>query len=344
MVCVLLDAFGRVFLDRYGDDHPLLRRLLADGRVVDLATQFPSTTTAHVTTMHTGRPVGEHGLYEWNVYEPSAGAVITPLRFTLAGGGPLEGLTPEALLPPPTFYERLDVPSFAFQPSAFSPSTFDGAALRGAEVRPFDDLAHAVRDAADAVATPAGGYAYVYYDRIDTIGHVYGPSSPEFDLAVRWALDGLAAGLQAATPGPRTRLLLTADHGQVDVDPEQILWLDELWPPLPELLELRPAGSARDVFLHVPDARVDEVVAGLTAVLGDRAEVLPVTELLAAGAFGEPGPRLLERLGTVCVLPRAPHTAWLRSAADVQEHFRGHHGGRTPAESSTYLASLCLTP
>ena len=58
---MLLDAFGRRFLERYAD-HPFLRRL----EITPIATQFPPTTTAHVTTMHTGRPVGEHGLYEWN--------------------------------------------------------------------------------------------------------------------------------------------------------------------------------------------------------------------------------------------------------------------------------------
>jgi predicted AlkP superfamily pyrophosphatase or phosphodiesterase len=56
---VLLDAFGRRFLERHAE-HPFLRRLV----VTELSTQFPSATTAHVTTMHTGRPVGEHGLYE----------------------------------------------------------------------------------------------------------------------------------------------------------------------------------------------------------------------------------------------------------------------------------------
>ena len=34
----------------------------------------PSTTTAHLTTLYTGLPVEQHGLYEWHVYEPSLDA------------------------------------------------------------------------------------------------------------------------------------------------------------------------------------------------------------------------------------------------------------------------------
>src|SRR4051794_21876742 len=67
VVLVLLDAFGWRFFARHAEDHPLLRRFLADGTVAKLTSQFPSTTTAHVTTLHTGRPVADHGLYEWNL-------------------------------------------------------------------------------------------------------------------------------------------------------------------------------------------------------------------------------------------------------------------------------------
>src|SRR3954451_21577077 len=73
---VLLDAFGWAFVQRHAD-HPLLRRL----RIEPWRSQFPSTTTAHLTTLYSGLPVEEHGLYEWRCYEPSVGDVIRPLRF-----------------------------------------------------------------------------------------------------------------------------------------------------------------------------------------------------------------------------------------------------------------------
>jgi len=53
VVLVLLDAFGWRFFERHADRHPLLRRMLAHGTVAKLTTQFPSTTAAHVTTLHT---------------------------------------------------------------------------------------------------------------------------------------------------------------------------------------------------------------------------------------------------------------------------------------------------
>ena len=82
VVLILLDAFGLEFLERHRD-HPFIQRL----DVTPLTSQFPSTTTAQMSSVHFGMPVQEHGLYEWNILEPALGEIICPLRFnpTFAG-------------------------------------------------------------------------------------------------------------------------------------------------------------------------------------------------------------------------------------------------------------------
>lgn len=325
---VLLDAFGRRFLERHAG-HPFLRRL----GVTELSAQFPSTTTAHVTTMHTGRPVGEHGLYEWNVYEPALDAIVTPLLFSFAGDAARDtlqetGLDPAALIAGDTLYQRLaaaGVPSTVLHPAAFSPSTYDRVATAGARLIPYGTLRDGVAAFFAALTEP--GYVYLYWDRIDATGHVHGPDSREFDRAALEALDVLERGLRAASGA---LLMVTADHGQVAVDPARVDWLDELWTALPDLLSHRPAGSARDVFLHTVPGAVEEVIAGLAACLGDRAHVRRAAELVA------PGPRLAD----VCVLPGPGRMAWLRSANDAATRFRGHHGGLHPDEVDTWVGTL----
>jgi hypothetical protein len=333
---VLLDGFGRRFLERHAD-HPFLRRL----EITALTTQFPSTTTAHVTTMHTGLPVGEHGLYEWNVYEPALDAVVIPLRFQRAGDDRPDtlaaaGLDPRVFIPRPTLYERLaaaGVPSVVMHPSSFSPSTFDRVSTVGARLAPFATLGQGVAAFTKALAEP--GYAYFYWDRIDAEGHHHGPGSREFDTAARHVLDLLERGLRMV---PGTLLLVTADHGQVAVDPARVDYLDDLWPPLRDGLRHRPAGSARDVFLHTSDTQ--EVVQELAARLDGRGEVHAVADLVAAGRFGAVGPRLRERLADVCVLPGPGRMAWLRSFAGPEPHFRGHHGGLHADEVDTWVGAL----
>ena len=334
---VLLDAFGMRFVERHAN-HPLLRGLA----IAPLASQFPSTTTAHVTTMHSGTPVGAHGLYEWNVYEPALDAVIIPILYARAGGAPdgLRGCGVEIgdIVPPGTLYQRLaeaGVRSAVLHPSAFSPSTYDSAAARGAELRPFATIADGAAGLAAALEAP--GYAYLYWHEIDAIGHLQGPDSPAFDAACRQALDALHAALAG---GPPAVVLFTADHGQVAVDPSRVDYLEDFLPEIGRYLAHPPAGSARDVFLHARTGLAADLTGVLRERLAGRAEVVQVAELEARGLFGEVGPRLRARLADVCVLPAAGRMAWLRSAASVEQRFRGHHGGLDPAECETWLGVM----
>jgi type I phosphodiesterase/nucleotide pyrophosphatase len=333
VILILLDAFGLEFLERHSD-HPFIQRL----DVTPLTSQFPSTTTAHVSSVHFGMPVHEHGLYEWNILEPALGEIICPLRFNPTGAeeeGTLVGrLEPSVLAPGPTFYESLAVPCIVAQPFRLA-GTFSAVATRGARVIGFRRLREGVRALGEAFAAPVSDprYALLYWDLIDRAGHDHGPRSPEFAVACRRSLDELwdaSQGLRGVT------VLITADHGQVDVAPDRVDYLDDFWPGLPALLsQPRPAGSSRDVFLHVHAEHVVTVINELSARLEGRAEVRAAGEL-----FDRIGPRLKARLGDVAVLPAAGRQAWLRSAAGNERRFRGQHGGLQEAETSTYLARL----
>jgi hypothetical protein len=353
VVLVLLDAFGWRFFMRHGD-HPLLQRFDA---VVPLTTQFPSTTTAHITTLHSGAALGEHGLYEWNVYEPSLDALITPLLFCYAGDAARDtllraGVDPGILRPPaPTLYEALaqvGVASHVFGPASFTPSTYDGVLTRGAVAHPVAELPVGLQSlAATLRAEPGLVYAYLYWDRVDYVGHQHGPSSPQFAAEAQRSLDALDAGLRALPEG--TVVLLAADHGQVDVDPATTVYVNEAWPGIVDLLArgsrgrpLVPAGSARDLFLHCRPDAIDEVVDGLERLLGERATVHRVADVVAAGWLGAVGERLRARLADVCVLPAPGETVWWRERHRFDMRFRGHHGGLAEEEARTQVAALVV--
>lgn len=330
VLLILLDALGLEFLERHRG-HRVVRRL----EVRELRSQFPSTTTAHVTTAHFGLPVEEHGLYEWNVLEPSLNRIICPLRFAPAEGGSegLKGvLDPARLAPGPTFYESLDVASLVAQPEEITGTTYTRLATRGAALQGFAKLDRAVGAIGDAFARGCG-YAFLYWDGIDRAGHVHGPGSREFAAACLHGLDALERTL------PKLRdvtILITADHGMVDVRPDRVDYLDELWPELPALLtHQRPAGSSRDAFLHVSANHVQTVIDELSERLGPGADVRRASE-----HFDRLGRRLAERLGDVAVLAAPGRQVWLKQATANETWFRGQHGGLEPAETGTYLAEF----
>lgn len=308
---MLIDALGLELLERHAA-HPLFERL----EIEPLRTQFPSTTTAHMTTLHFGLPVEEHGLYEWVIRDPALGRVICPLRHERA----------EKLAPGPTFYESLGAPSVVLHPEWISGSSYTNAATRGAVSEGFPDLPAGLRRLRAAFERDTA-YGLLYWDVVDATGHAHGPGSPEFRAAAEQALDAVLAELAGA---PMT-VLLAADHGQIPVAPAE--YLDDVWPELTAHLTCAPAGSSRDVFLHVDDS--EAVIDGLRERLDDRAVVRAAAELFPAA-----GPRLADRLGDVLVLPAAGRQAWLASHKANEQWFKGQHGGLHPAETSTYLATV----
>src|SRR5205807_8366039 len=105
---------------------------------------------------------------------------------------------------------------------------------------------------------------------------------------------------------------------------------------------LVPAGSARDMFLHVKDERVDEALAFLQKQLAGKAEVYKTQELLAQHFFGpqEPSAEFLGRVGNIVILPYQHVTVWWYKEGIFSMRFLGHHGGLTPEEMEIPLLVL----
>jgi hypothetical protein len=341
VVLFLIDGFGWSYLQRFADELPFLRRALAEGVVSQLTTQFPSTTAAHVTTLHTGLPASVHGALEWQYYEPRLDEIFAP--FLCSTLGP-DGLLPvprellHALHPPVTFYEelaRLGVPSRCYQPASLSGSTYSVAATRGAESRPYRTLPELMVNLSLQAHEP--GYHAVYIETIDAISHTYGPDSPQVAAEIG-ALFGLIEDLLAralATRGDGPLVLLTADHGQTAVDPARAVYLDLLLPGCARWLRttrdgrpLVPGGGPRDMFLYVRPECLPEAHETLAHALAGLATVHRTEELVGAGYFGpQADTRVLERVGELLILPEPHEMVWWCGGGRFTVHKRGHHGG-----------------
>ncbi|HEV2581499.1 MAG TPA: alkaline phosphatase family protein [Ktedonobacteraceae bacterium] len=363
VMLLFVDGFGWRFFERYAEKYAFLRTFMQQGIVSKMTSQFPSTTAAHVTCIHTGLPVGQSGIYEWNYYEPLVDEMITPLLFAYAGDNTRDTLKRAALpaemfFPRQTFYQELralGVASYVFQNAAFTPSTPSNVLFRGATVAPFKRIDDALQLIARMMATPRASptYYFLYQNAIDTAGHNYGPNSREFEQEVHVFFTAVEQGLADLLKrnSGKTLLLMTADHGQMEVDPRSTCYLNQQFPSLIPMLRanrqgkaLVPAGSARDMFLHVKDERLDEALALLQRLLKGRAEVYLTRELIAQGLFGAPplSAEFLARVGNVVILPYRGETVWWYEHGRFDMHFRGHHGGLSPEEMEIPLLAMPL--
>ena len=364
VVLLFIDAFGWRFFGQYAEKYPLLKTFLQQGAVSKLTSQFPSTTPAHVTCINTGLTVAQSGVYEWNYYEPLVDAVITPLRFAYAGDAPPEtlkssGIAPETFYPPHTFHQQLQslgVQSHVFQSAAYAHSTYSNVIFRGAtSLTPFRTLEEALDKLVRHILTKEESPAYylLYYDKIDAISHLDGPNAQRLALLIDHCftcIEQLLYQKLRRLTGD-TLLILTADHGQIEVSPTTTFYLNREIPEITRYLRVNqqgqplvPAGSARDMFLHVKDELLDEAMALLKQRLGSRAEIYRTTDLVAQNLFGSTTPSdvFLGRVGNVVILPAPRETVWWFDDGRFDMHFQGHHGGLTPEEMEIPLLLLPL--
>lgn len=357
VVLLFVDSFGWRFLEQHYKAYPFLKRFADNGVISKISVQFPSTTSAHVTTINTAQNVGETGVYEWFYYEPMLDAIIAPLPFSYAGDHTAETLrnvvSPQAILPRQIFYEELathGVKSYIFQDKSIAHSSYGQAMFSGARIVPYRTLSEGLLNLSVAVnASRERSYFMFYYAPIDTIAHVYGPDTPhqraEIDTFFT-ALERLFyANLDA---NGDTLILLTADHGQVEVDPATTIYLNHGLPELKGLLKtnrhgapLVPAGSARDMFLYVKDQHLQAAYEMLLAHLSGLAEVYRTADLVEQGFFGANcSPVFRSRLGNLVILPYAHESVWWYEKDKYEQIFLGHHGGLTPSELHSVFMAL----
>ena len=356
VVLFLVDAFGWRFFERF-QDAAFIKRMAKHGRIEKLISQFPSTTAAHITTIHTGWPVGQSGVYEWYYYEPQLDAIIAPLLFSYAGSPYRDNLTstgihPPLLYPRGIFYpelKKMGVDPFVFAIRDYTPSTYSNVVMAGAEQYSFRTLSEAFINLGlllEQQTNPA--YIHLYFDKIDTLCHEYGPNAPQTEAEIETFLLMMEHYFERIFNGrKKTLFLMTADHGATEVDPETTIYLntDPRFAGFERFLKtnrrgvlLVPAGSARDMFLYIKDDLLDEAQSFLATRLEGKADVVKTDSLITNGYFGtDVSPRFLERVGNLVILPYRYESVWWYEKGKFEQRFYGHHGGLTPQEMETIL-------
>jgi predicted AlkP superfamily pyrophosphatase or phosphodiesterase len=354
VVLFFIDAFGWKLFERHAEKYPFLKTILADGVASKLTSQFPSTTAAHVTCIHTGLNVGQSGVYEWSYYEPLVDEIISPLLFSFAGEKyardtiKRSGIAASDFFPRQTFYESLQalgVHSHILQYQAYTPSTYSDIVFRGAQVHPYHNLQDALERMTYLLTQPHSppSYYFFYFDRIDVACHHFGPYGYPTDESIDIFFTMLEEYFFKGTRGKsgNTLFILTADHGQIEVNPKTTFYLNRQVANIERYLKtnkkgriLVPAGSARDMFLYVKEEYEQQAIDELQSELAGKADVYRTQELIDKHFFGQetPSTTFLGRMGNIVLLPYKYETIWWYEEGKFDMHFQGHHGGLTPEE------------
>jgi hypothetical protein len=335
--CLLLvDGLGWDLVRDNAKHAPFLAGLAAGDRGRSISAGFPSSTAVSIASIGTGKTPGEHGIVGYTMSVPGHDRAMNNLRWSLHGPGPHVDLrsivVPEDLQPDRTSFQLAEeggVNAYTIGPREHMASGLTRAALRGAQYRPVFSMGDLAAETVAALKAPGRSFVYAYHPDLDMTGHVRGVGSHAWRLQLG-LVDRLAMALAERLPQDST-LVITGDHGMVDVAPEDRIDFDQE-PALQHGVRLL-GGEPRARHVYIRNGAQQEVLAAWQERLGDRVWVLEREDAIERGWFGPTvsvGAR--SRIGEVIAAAHGPVGIVQPSVLSVEALLVGHHGSLTAAE------------
>jgi Type I phosphodiesterase / nucleotide pyrophosphatase len=285
----------------------------------------PSTTATALTSLTAGVAPAVHGVvgYRLVVAGPTGPEVMNVLRWKTVSGDARSFADPRSI--------QLVEPFGGHPVPVVSKREFAGTGFTEAHQRGMPQvgwvLASSLAVEVKRLVLAGEPLVYAYYEGIDKIAHFQGFGA-YYDAELT-AVDRIVGDLLDGLPEDVV-LVVTADHGQVEVGPKAAV-LD------PRLVDRATmlSGEARFRWLHVsrdePRA-ADRLAEVATDLYGDEAWIATLEQVEAEGWLGGPlRPEVRDRLGDVVIAPHEP-VAYLEPDEGTEGQLACRHGSLTPDE------------
>ena len=317
VLLLVCDGLGWDLVQMHADVLPTIAGMQGSA----ITATVPSTTSAGLTSIATGASPAEHGLVGYRIRV--AGESLNVLRWDTATG------------PDPT--KTQPVAPFVGHPvpvvtrAEFRASGFTEAHLRNTTLIGWRTTSSLVEHCR-RLALGDRSFVYAYYDGVDKVAHEYGLHN-EFLRGELAATDHLVANLLDGLPQSWV-LLLTADHGQVHVEADDAVALDEV-----AGLVAAFSGEGRFRTLHARSGASADLLHACEEQYGDRAWVFSRDRLFDEGWLGNGASfEVRGRIGDVILAAREP-VIFLDPEVPQESIMRSHHGSLSAVEMMVPL--LC---
>jgi predicted AlkP superfamily pyrophosphatase or phosphodiesterase len=345
VVLFIADGLGQRQLERHiaDGDAPNIAALLGQDTLHHtISSVFPSTTMSAVTSIHMAAPPAKTGWLGYTLWLEEANGVVDMIeQYNLDLSAKLEH--PEFLKTHPSLASRLD--GLGVQVIAVQPSTYKGSFLnqwywQGAFQVGYSSSNTIPSQSLRYLEAGKRQYLCIYYPGYDAVCHKYGPSSSQASDEVA-AMDLVVARILKDFPKDgKTLFILTADHGQRDLDPKKAVHLerDKI---LRSMLRGAPAGERLSRTFRVQPDALEE----LREYLEPYAQTMPTGEAWASGLFG--GAPAYEgfrsRVGDLlAVTHEGIQFCWTYPGKPSSSPHLGSHGGWSEAEMLVPVIGLRL--
>lgn len=273
---IMVDGLGSVNLrNRAGHAPRMFAALERDGSI---QVGFPSTTATSLSSFSTGDRAGKHGMVGYQIYDRSAKEIVNLLTGIASKADAAKWQQSKTVS---ELAKEQSIDCFFVGAAEYENSGFTMATMPAAKHQSAKSIQDRFEAALTILQTKKRSLVYLYIPELDMKAHQFGAKSGEWVEKLE-ELESELAKFRAKLP-QSVGVLLTADHGIIDVDHSNHIYLDEF--QLPELLSV--GGDPRVLYLYFQNPPNQAFISSLQEQLGSRVFVATDKTLVAAGWFGE---------------------------------------------------------
>jgi len=335
IVLIVLDGLGYNFFKTNAKlvDSPILEYLHSK-----ITSVFPSTTAAAMTTIYTGLAPKNHGCLAWFTYLKEVGLISTipPLkRRNYDDYITTKTIKAKDILQIQSIFERIpSVDSYFVISEKLKGSPYDIVVSKGAKVVGFTDFTDSLYQIHSILQKEKSQKRFIvqYWEGIDTKCHMEGiDKAKSHFVEIFTELSKFFTKIKAIKE--KIVVMITADHGLVDVSKDHIINLRD-HPELEGTLTLPLCGEGRTAFCYVRAPYREQFESYIREKLNNYCDLLKMGDLLAMELFGfyEPHPRFRYRIPDYILLMKENYIITDTMLKETRIQLKAVHGGLSDNE------------
>jgi len=242
LIFLIIDGLGAEYL-RTRNKESIFNRFLK----TEITSVFPSTTAAAITSFASGLSTQEHAMTGWFVFLKELGCTSVILPFSPRFGDKTysqSNIAPEKIFNFPTIFENLNRNCFYITPQALINADYNNFISTGTTKIGYSDLDDFAEKIINSVSIDdEEKFIYGYWSLFDKLSHIHGVGSKEINNHFK-ELEGMVEKIYNSVKDKNTTIVITADHGLLNTEPEKIIKMKD-HPKLKECLHFALSGEPR---------------------------------------------------------------------------------------------------
>ncbi len=327
IVLIIIDGLGYNYLKKQKNSF-LLENLSSK-----MTSTFLSTTACANTSFSVGYPTQQHALTGWDINLKEVGAITTILPFVpMYGNESLSksGFEMDKIMDIESFHKGFNGKCFTLIDKKIAHSQFTEYVSKYTEIMPTKDYKNTFTKIKTLIKKKSAKkrliHAYIY--DLDSLTHDEGAGSRKVNALFR-DLDKQMKNLAKSVRGTNTEIIVTADHGLIDVAPKTTMWIEDI-KGLKECLTIPLTGESRVRNCYVRPSKTKDFEKIVKTKMSKYCWCFKGEQLIKDNFYGigKPNKRLFDRVGDYVLIMKKNYILKEKLANYKTNHFhKAKHGG-----------------